>query len=100
MGSGTFATIGVLFQLEDLREVSEQTNDQVKYICNHRVIGRVEIHKILNPEVWSSRDTYLKVEGSVLVEDDDESSDADEEDSSTDEKKKSSSSGTIDVKAG
>merc|ERR1712157_38893 len=71
--SGTFATMGVLFELDDLREVSEQTNDQVKYICNHRVIGRVKIHRILNPDVWSSRKTYLKVEGSILEEDESES---------------------------
>lgn len=67
--SGTFATMGVLFQLEDLKEVSEQTNDQVKYICNHRVVGRVKIHKILNPDVWNSRETYLKVEGTILLKD-------------------------------
>jgi hypothetical protein len=49
----------------DLKEVSEQTADRVKYICNHKVTGRVKIHRILNPEAWESRDTYLRVEGSV-----------------------------------
>lgn len=88
--SGTFASIGVLFQLEDLREVSEQTNDQVKYICNHRVIGRVMIHKILNPEMWNSRDSYLKVEGTILLKDEDDDT---EEDQKSDDK-------PLDVKAG
>ena len=63
---GRFAEIGVLFELEDLKEVSEQTNDQVKYICSHRVTGRVKPHKILNPSAWESRETYLKVEGTLM----------------------------------
>jgi len=93
--SGTFATIGVLFQLEDLREVSEQTNDQVKYICNHKVVGRVKIHKILNPEVWNSRETYLKVEGTILLKDED---DDDENDDNNDNGEKPDE--PINVKAG
>ena len=48
-----------------MKEVSEQTADRVKYICNHKVTGRVKIHRILNPEAWETRDTYLRVEGSV-----------------------------------
>ncbi len=63
---GRFAKTGVLFELEDLKEVSEQTQDQIKYICNHKVTGRVTINKIINPEVWSSRETYLKAEGVIL----------------------------------
>eukprot|EP00980_Cylindrotheca_fusiformis_P001764 scaffold405_cov132-Cylindrotheca_fusiformis.AAC.16 len=62
---GSFAQTGVLFELEDLKEVSEQTADQIKYICNHKVTGRVTIHKILNPEAWESRETYLKAEGTI-----------------------------------
>jgi Lon protease-like protein len=62
---GRFAQTGVLFELEDLKEVSEQTQDQIKYICNHKVTGRVTLHKVLNPEAWASRDTYLKVEGTT-----------------------------------
>lgn len=63
---GSFAKTGVLFELEDLKEVSEQTQDQIKYICNHKVTGRVAINKILNPEAWETRDTYLKAEGTIL----------------------------------
>jgi len=76
---GSFAQIGVLFQLEDLKEVSEQTNDQVKYICSHRVTGRVKLHKIVNPEVWNTRETYLRVEGTII-----EDVDADEQVGDTD----------------
>jgi len=63
---GTFAEIGVIFYLDDLKEVSEQTGDKVKYICNHKVTGRVKLHRILNAEDWETRDTYLKVEGTIL----------------------------------
>ena len=49
-----------------LKEVSEMTADTAKYICNHRVTGRVKLHKVLNPEAWDSRDTYLKVKGTII----------------------------------
>lgn len=62
---GRFAQTGVLFELEDLKEVSEQTADQIKYICNHKVTGRVTIHQVINPEAWEKRDTYLKIEGTI-----------------------------------
>jgi hypothetical protein len=45
--------------------VSEQTADRIKYICNHKVTGRVKIHRVLNPEAWETRETYLRVEGSI-----------------------------------
>jgi len=64
--SGRFAVWGVLFELEDLKEVSEQTADQIKYICNHKVTGRVKLHRILNPKDWESRETYLRAEGTVI----------------------------------
>lgn len=62
---GRFAQTGVLFELEDLKEVSEQTADRIKFICSHKVTGRVKLHRVLNPEAWESRDTYLRVEGTV-----------------------------------
>ena len=66
---GRFATYGVVFELLDLKEVSEQTRDQIKYICSHKVTGRVKLHRVLNPEAWESRETYLRVEGTLLVDD-------------------------------
>jgi hypothetical protein len=38
----------------------------VKYVCQHSVIGRVEIERVLNPEAWYSRDTYLKARVTLL----------------------------------
>jgi len=67
---GKFAQVGVMFELEDLKEVSELTADQVKYICDHRVTDRVKVHRIINPEAWESRETYLQVEATRLKEDD------------------------------
>jgi len=58
----SFAKVGVVFYLEDLKEVSGQTDDRIKYVVQHKVIGRVKINKIVNPDVWWDRSTYLKVE--------------------------------------
>jgi Lon protease-like protein len=63
---GRFAEMGVLFELDDLKEVSEQTGDKIKYICSHKVTGRVKLHRILNPKAWESRTTYLRVEGTIF----------------------------------
>lgn len=76
---GRFAQTGVLFELEELKEVSEQTADQIKYICNHRVTGRVKIHRILNPEAWQDRETYLRVEGTIEDDSGRENSPSEEE---------------------
>jgi Lon protease-like protein len=87
---GRFAEMGVLFELEDLKEVSEQTQDQVKYVCNHKVTGRVKMHRIINPEAWESRDTYLRVEGSITDDSgkQDSNDDDDEEEEEEEEEKK------------
>jgi len=69
---GCFASTGVVFYLKDLKEVSQQTDDQIKYICEHMVIGRVKMENVLNPSVWKTRDTYLKVGGSIVKEEGDE----------------------------
>ena len=70
---GRFAETGVIFYLDDLREVSEMTADQIKYICSHKVTGRVKIHRVINPEVWSTREDYMRVEATILEEEDEES---------------------------
>ena len=77
--SGRFAQMGVLFELEDLKEVSEMTADQIKYICNHKVTGRVKLHRILNPSAWSSRETYLRVEGTIFDDSGKDTTETDDE---------------------
>jgi len=60
------ADVGVVFYLEDLHDVSEETDGQVKYVCNHRIIGRVCLRLILNPSCWEDASTYLRVETSAI----------------------------------
>jgi len=57
-----FSQVAVVFYLDDLKEVSEQTDDRIKFICSHKVVGRVRMQKVLNPEAWFDRSTYLKVQ--------------------------------------
>jgi hypothetical protein len=57
---GVFASVAPVFYLDDLKEVSEQTNDQVKYVCSHSVIERVRIKRVLNDKMWGDRSSYLK----------------------------------------
>ena len=72
---GRFAETGVIFYLDDLKEVSEMTADQIKYICTHKVTGRVKIHRVINSEVWSTKEDYMRVEATILEEENDEESD-------------------------
>ncbi|CAJ1370632.1 unnamed protein product, partial [Effrenium voratum] len=74
----SIAEVGVVFYLDDLTDVSEESGDEVKYVCSHRVLGRVRILKVLNPEVWKDASTYLRAEV-VDYEDDGEVSDEDTE---------------------
>ena len=60
--TGRLAETGVIFYLDELKEVSEQTQDRVKYVGSHSVTGRVKLRKVLNPSVAATRDTYLKAE--------------------------------------
>lgn len=66
------ATAGVVFYLDDLQEVSEMTQDQVKYVCDHTVIGRVRIKRVLNPSSWFDRSTYLRAETEAIEDSDGE----------------------------
>jgi len=58
---GKFANVAAVFYLDDLREVSEQTNDQVKFVCSHTVIERVHVKRALNDRVWGDQSSFLKV---------------------------------------
>mmetsp|Transcript_1533 Transcript_1533/g.2510 ORF Transcript_1533/g.2510 Transcript_1533/m.2510 type:complete len:320 (+) Transcript_1533:2-961(+) len=66
--TGNFSEVAAVFYLKDLQEVSQQTGDAVKYICEHEVIGRVSIKRVLNPKVWSDASSYLKVEVDYIEE--------------------------------
>lgn len=78
--TGKLAEVGVIFYLDDLKEVSEQTGDAYKFIGTHKVQKRIKIHQVLNPKQWQARETYLKAEVEELV-DDDEGVDCSQEES-------------------
>jgi hypothetical protein len=61
-GSVQLAEIGVIFHLDDLQEVSQETDDRLKYVCKHSVSGRVRLRRVLNPHVFADASTYLRVE--------------------------------------
>eukprot|EP00930_Biecheleria_cincta_P069879 TRINITY_DN57559_c0_g1_i1.p1 TRINITY_DN57559_c0_g1~~TRINITY_DN57559_c0_g1_i1.p1 ORF type:complete len:413 (+),score=65.07 TRINITY_DN57559_c0_g1_i1:45-1241(+) len=70
-GAIHLAEVGVVFYLDDLQEVSEQTDDQVKYVCSHSIVSRVRLKRVLNPRAFADRSTYLRVEAEELVDTDD-----------------------------
>ena len=49
---GHFSKYACVFYLDDLKEVSEQTNDQVKYVCSHTCVSVVRIERVVNDTVW------------------------------------------------
>jgi Lon protease-like protein len=71
---GKFARMGVLFEITDMEDISQVVGDRVKYICNHRVIGRVKLHSVLNPKAWVTKETYLEAEGTIIYDDVDNNS--------------------------
>ena len=70
--TGQLAAVAPVFYLEDLKEVSEQTQDAVKYVCSHKVIGRVRIKRTLNDRVWGDRSSYLKAVVEPVEDSDDD----------------------------
>lgn len=66
------AEVGTIFYLEELKEVSEQTQDRAKYVGSHKAIGRAKLLKVLNPKNAVSRETYLRAEVEELVDDDED----------------------------
>mmetsp|Transcript_100913 Transcript_100913/g.165892 ORF Transcript_100913/g.165892 Transcript_100913/m.165892 type:complete len:270 (-) Transcript_100913:288-1097(-) len=69
-GSEAISEVGVIFYLDDLREVSELTGDKIKYVGKHSVLGPVRAKKVLNPRAWRTRETYLKAEVEVIEDTD------------------------------
>jgi len=70
--TGRLAEVGVVFYLDDLKEVSEQTGDRVKFVGSHSVVSRVRLLKVLNPNAAATRETYLRAEVEELTDTDTE----------------------------
>jgi len=62
------ARYGVIFELEDLHEISEDTQDRVKYVGVHSARGRARIVALENPQVWHDQSTYLTAAVEVFEE--------------------------------
>lgn len=67
-------SIGSVLMLEDLKEVSEQSDGAIKYLAKHSVVGRAKIKRLLNPsalfmlDASNARENYLEAEVEVLPE--------------------------------
>jgi len=67
-----FHSIGGIVHLDELREVSEETNGAVKYEARHTVVGLARVKQLLNPEAVYMRDEngrvveYMRAEVEVL----------------------------------
>lgn len=67
-------SIGSVLMLEDLKDVSDQTDGAIKYLAKHTVVGRAKIKQLLNPSALfgllgsNARDNYLEAEVEVLPE--------------------------------
>lgn len=60
--TGRLAEVGAILYLNDIKEISEETQDLAKYVGRHSVIGRAKLVKVLNPEAQESKETYLRAE--------------------------------------
>eukprot|EP00746_Dinoflagellata_sp_MGD_P087762 gnl/MRDRNA2_/MRDRNA2_34784_c0_seq1.p1 gnl/MRDRNA2_/MRDRNA2_34784_c0~~gnl/MRDRNA2_/MRDRNA2_34784_c0_seq1.p1 ORF type:complete len:472 (+),score=79.74 gnl/MRDRNA2_/MRDRNA2_34784_c0_seq1:115-1530(+) len=78
-GTGRLAEVGAVFYLDELKEVSEQTQDRVKFVGQHRVIGRVKLLKVLNQKASSTRETYLRGEVEYLEDRDEDTANSEAE---------------------
>jgi hypothetical protein len=63
----TYATHGLAFEITDWKEVADETNGVLQYVCDHVVHCRpVRIHRVVNPHAWMTKETYVRVEGCVV----------------------------------
>merc|ERR1719326_2075528 len=56
------AEAGVVLRVDGVEEVSEESENRVKYIAGCSVLGLVRVRRVLNPQAFFDRSTYLRVE--------------------------------------
>lgn len=66
---GKFACLGLLYEIMMVKEVADETNGQIQYLCNHLVTKVIKVNAIVNPDAWKTEETYLKLSGTVIEED-------------------------------
>ena len=57
---GTFARWGMLYEIQDIEDVADQTSGRIALVCTHKVTRPVQIKSIVNPAAWKTQDTYLR----------------------------------------
>ncbi|GMI52474.1 hypothetical protein TeGR_g14592 [Tetraparma gracilis] len=65
-GDDRVSEVAAVFYLTELNDVSERSNDAVKYVVDHAVMGLAKIVRFENPDAWRTKDTFLRAECSVL----------------------------------
>jgi len=73
---GRITEYGTVLNIDNIQDVAEQTNDQIKYRVTHTVGDRCRIIRILNADALEDNDKYLQVEVEIL-QDKDENEDVD-----------------------
>mmetsp|Transcript_12134 Transcript_12134/g.16935 ORF Transcript_12134/g.16935 Transcript_12134/m.16935 type:complete len:449 (+) Transcript_12134:138-1484(+) len=68
--NGRITEYGVCLHIDDIQDVAEQTNDQIKYRVSHTVNERIRILRIQNPEALKDTSKYLQAEVEVLLDND------------------------------
>lgn len=66
---GKFAAYALLYEIMQIKEVSDETNGQIQYVCNHLVTKPVKMKAIINPDAWVTKESYLKINGVIMDED-------------------------------
>jgi len=64
------AKVGVIFYIDDFRKVDEETDGMLKYVCSHKVIGRANIRRIVNPSALHDTATYVRAVVEELTDSD------------------------------
>jgi hypothetical protein len=66
----TYAKYGLAYEVTDWKEVADETNGVLQYVCDHTITPTpVRIHHVVNPHAWTTKETYVRVEGCLVEED-------------------------------
>lgn len=66
--AGRFARYGWLYEIMQVEDVADQTRGQIHLVAHHLVTFPVRIDTIVNPTDWTTKTTYLRIQGEVLDE--------------------------------
>jgi Lon protease-like protein len=64
--AGRFAKYALLYEVVGVEDIADQTQGQVHLVAQHLVTRPVRINNIVNPDAWTTRSTYLRVQGEIL----------------------------------